>query len=183
MAQRCDPSGLVELVRRGDVAALDAMTRCYGERLLAVGRRACRSEEEAEDAVQDALLAAGEHLTDFRADGSLEGWLVRMVANACSRMRRGRKNDPALHTTEAPLATRDPDPATAAERGELALALGNALLALSPQDRTILLLAEAEDWTAPEIATALQMTPGSVRTRLSRARARLREALPEWAGA
>jgi RNA polymerase sigma-70 factor (ECF subfamily) len=172
------------MVKAGDVDALERITRCYGERLLAVGRRQCRDDDRAQDAVQDALLAAGEHLEDFRGDGSLEGWLVRMVANACHRMRRGRKNDPKLHSVleeyDSPPAA-DASPEEGALRGELAVALGDALLRLEPRDRALLLLADGEGWKGPELAESLNMTPGSLRTRLSRARKRLRDELePVW---
>jgi len=174
----CDPSEMIKLVKAGDIFALDRMTRCYGERLLSVGRRYCKSEEDAKDAVQDALLSAGTHLTQFRGEGSLEGWLIRMVANACHKMRRGRKNDSSLHSTEVPLIANDANaPDLLAGRSELAEAIGAAMLALAPQDRMILLLAEAEDWTGPQIAEELKMTSGAVRTRLSRARAKMREEL------
>lgn len=173
----CEPGKLVELVRAGDIEALDRITRCHGDRLLAVGRRYCRNESEAEDAVQDALLSAGRNLTSFRADGSLEGWLVRMVANACHHMRRGRKNNPSLHDAEAVLTSAEASPEAAAMTGELAAALGEALSELKPMDRTIVLLAEGEGWTGPEIGEKLGMTAGAVRVRLTRARATLREAL------
>jgi RNA polymerase sigma-70 factor (ECF subfamily) len=173
----CDPRELIRLARANDPQALDRATRCHGERLLAVGRRYCRTSDEAHDAVQDALLAAGEHLDQFRGEGSVEGWLVRMVTHACSRMRRGRKNAPALHDTEVVLASAAEGPEALVGRGEVAIALGRALTALAPRDRTILLLAETEDWTAPEIAERLAMSPGAVRTRLSRARARVRQEL------
>src|SRR5690349_17543769 len=78
----CDPDRLTALVRNGDPAALDHITRCYGERLLAAGRRHCRTSDEAEDAVQDALVTASTQLDSFRGEGSLEGWLVRIVASA-----------------------------------------------------------------------------------------------------
>jgi len=180
----CDPSELVRMVKAGELEALDRMTRCYGERLLSAGRKHCRDEDRARDAVQDALLSAGEHLQDFRGDGSLEGWLVRMVANACHRMRRGRKNDPQWHTVldefGAPPAE-DGSPEEGAMRGELAVALGDALLRLEPKDRALLLLSDGEGWKAPELAESLEMTPGALRTRLSRARKRLREELePVW---
>lgn len=165
------------MAKNGDLAALDRMSRCYGERLMAMGRRYCRSEEEARDAVQDTWLAAREHLADFRGDGSLEGWLVRMVANACQHMRRGRKNDPSLHQRDLELRAQDHSPEGLAARGELAQALGQALLTLEARDRTILLLAEAEGWTGPQIAEAMGTTPGAVRTRLTRARARLKAQL------
>jgi RNA polymerase sigma-70 factor (ECF subfamily) len=161
----CDSGKLVALMRSGDMEALDRITRCFGERLLGVGRRYCRSEEEAQDAVQDAMVSAGEHLRDFRGEGTVEGWLVRMVANACHRMRRGRKNDPTLHD--------------ALEFGQMSEILGQVLDELPALDRVIVMLAEAEDWTGPEIADKLGMTPGAVRTRLSRARTRVRSAMQE----
>lgn len=173
----CDPDKMIALMRAGDIQALDHMTRCFGRRLLEVGRRYCRTESEAEDAMQDALLAAGNHLQDFRGEGSIEGWLVRMVTNACHHLRRGRKNDPTLHDAGAVLMSPNSSPEDSAQAGQLAMALGSALLSLTPDDRTIVMLAEAEGWTGPEIAAKLELSPGAVRVRLSRARAKLREKL------
>jgi RNA polymerase sigma-70 factor (ECF subfamily) len=176
-SQYCDTQKLIEMMRANDLEALDRMTRCFGRRLLDVGRRYCRTEAEAEDAMQDALLSAGKHLQDFRGEGSVEGWLVRMVANACHHLRRGRKNDPTLHDVSYVLTTEKSTPEDSAQAGELSQALGKALLALQPQDRTIVLLAEAEGWTGPEIAERVGLSAGAVRVRLSRARAKLREIL------
>lgn len=173
----CDPVKLAELVKRGDVEALDRMTRCYGERLLRAGRRHCRSCAEAEDAVQDALLIAASELGQFRGEGSVEGWLIRIVATACRRIGRGRKNDVALHDPEAdPVDGRD-SPEIFAARRELGKLLDEALLALSPEDRLILLLAEVEGRTGEEIAQETGLSHGTVRTRLTRLRARLRTVL------
>jgi RNA polymerase sigma-70 factor (ECF subfamily) len=97
----CRPDELVARMRAGDLDVLDALSRCYGARLLQVGQRRCRDADQAQDAVQDALLSAGEHLSDFRGEGSVEGWLVRLVTNACHRMRRGQKNNPALEGCNA----------------------------------------------------------------------------------
>ncbi len=176
----CDPDELVQLMRNGDLAALERMTHCYGERLLAVGRRYCRDEEEAKDAVQDAILAAGMNLAKFRGDGSVEGWLVRMVANSCRRMRRGQKNSAALHVEfdERTHARERPEsPEDDAVRGEFLRLLGDAFLHIQHHDRVLILLADAEGWKASEIAAEFDMTPAAVRTRLSRARRRLREHL------
>jgi RNA polymerase sigma-70 factor (ECF subfamily) len=127
--------------------------------------------------MQDALLSAGKHLQNFRGEGSIEGWLVRMVANACHHIRRGRKNDPTLHDVSTVLTAGSASPEDTAQAGELSTALGEALLSLSPEDRTIVLLAEGEGWTGPEIAERTELSPGAVRVRLSRARAKLREYL------
>jgi RNA polymerase sigma-70 factor (ECF subfamily) len=173
----CDADQLIALAKAGDLTALDRITRCFGDRLLGVARQRCRNEEDAQDAVQDALLSAGHHLRAFRGDGSLEGWLVRMVAHACSHMRRGRKNDPALHSTEVELPSRGESPEAAAARGQVGEVLVRALLALSPEDRAVLILAEGEGFTGPEIAARLGLTAGAVRTRLTRIRQRLRQTL------
>lgn len=178
----CDPHKIALLVRSGDLEAVDRLTRCFGDRLIAVGRARCATSTDAEDAVQDALLAASEHLGDFRGEGSVEGWLVRMVVNACHRMRRGRKNDPALHDVQATLVGERAGPDELAGRGQVALALGRALEGLPPKDRAILLMAEVEDWKGPEIAEELGMTPGAVRSRLSRARGRVRAELVDLVG-
>lgn len=175
----CHPDLIVRLVRAGDLAALDRISRCYGAHLHAVGRRVCRDDERARDAVQEALLAAGQKLDQFRGDGSVEGWLVRMVANACRTWRRGRKDDPAWN---APLDDAQPAcggelPDEAAARSELGGALRDALLALSPLDRAVLLLTEVDGWRPSEVARRLDLSPESVRARLSRMRRRLRARL------
>ena len=178
----CNADELIALVRAGDREALDRMTRCYGAKLMAVGRKQCSDSERARDAVQDALVSAAEHLTDFRGDGSLEGWLVRMVTNACRQMQRGRKNNPALHTEFADEdSSIEPDPEQSTAQARLAQSLDAALQTLAPDDRALVLLADVNGWRGPEIAEAMEMTAGQVRTRLSRARRRLRDELgPIW---
>ena len=173
----CNPTTLMRLFQAGSPEALDRITRCYGERLLAAGRRHCRTPDEAQDAVQDALLAAASRGDSFRAEGSLEGWLVRIVANACHRLARGRKNDPARHDSQVVLRGTQPSPYDLSCRGQLSQRLQAALLELSPTDRLVLVLAEIEEWSAPEIAAEIGISAGAVRTRLSRLRARMRDTL------
>lgn len=182
----CGPERLMGLVRAAtsdsshgaSAAALDQITRCYSDRLLQAGRRHCRTGEEAEDAVQDALMTAAAKLPSLRRDASLEGWLVRVVASACRRLARGRKNAAALHDSDEELAATD-DPENDAARRQLAEALDRVLLSLGPEDRSLLLLSELEDFSAAEIGLQLGLSAGAVRTRLSRLRERL---LPELNG-
>lgn len=173
----CSAKNLIRMVQEGSPEALDRLTRCYGARLLSAGVRHCRTKEEAEDAVQDALLIAHQKGSTFRGEGNLEGWLIRIVARACRRMSRGQKNDVSTHDAEVELATREPSPVDLTCRGETGRALQRALLDLSPTDRMILLLSGVEEWTAPEIAGEMGLTPGAVRTRLSRLRDKVAEAL------
>ena len=171
----CNPQVLVRLAQAGGSEALDRLTRCYGDRLFRAGQRYCRTRAEAEDAVQDTWAWATQHLEDFRGEGSLEGWLVRIVASACRRQARGYKN--AAHENEVELVSAGPSPLDASRAREIAENLQAALLALSEADRAIVLLAEVEDWTAGEIASELGLSEAGVRQRLSRARARLRQAI------
>ena len=174
----CDLDELGQLVLAGDIAALDRMSRCFGDRMLAVGRRHCGDDERAKDAVQDAIVAAGTHLTDFRGDGSLEGWLIRIVARNGARQHRGKKHDPRLHEA---LGDDLAVPAVDAERAELRRRLDDAIRELDPRDRALIMLADAEGWTAPEIATHVGMTAEAVRTRLSRAHKKLLDLLGDLA--
>jgi RNA polymerase sigma-70 factor, ECF subfamily len=175
----CSPERLMQLVRAGSGHALDQITRCYSQRLLEAGRRHCRTGAEAEDAVQDALLLAAEHLTELHDDSKLERWLVKVVASACRRIGRGRRNDAGLHDSEpdeTPGRSED-DPEAELARRELGQLLERELLLLTPRDRSILLLAELEDFSAAAIGAELGMTEGAVRTQLSRLRARVASAL------
>lgn len=177
---RCDPTRLVELVKAGDGSALDDITRCYRARLLAAGKRHCRTSSEAEDAVQDALLFAATEPGAFRGDGSLEGYLTRVVARACRRLSRGLKNDVGSHDSDVELPTAERSPESRAAEQQLGAALDELLLALSATDRAVLLLAELEDYTANEIGAELGLSPGAVRTRLTRLRQRLRRDLARF---
>jgi RNA polymerase sigma-70 factor (ECF subfamily) len=168
----------MQLVRDGQPDALDRITRCYSDRLLEAGRRHCRTGTEAEDAVQDALVTAAQHLPELRDDAKLEGWLVKVVASACRRIGRGRKNDSGLHDAEAePAGVSDSDPEAELARRELGQLLERELLALAPRDRSILLLAELDDFSAAQIGAELHMSEGAVRTQLSRLRGRMALAL------
>jgi len=188
---QCKPEEIVRLVRAGDREALDRVTRCYGRHLLAVGRRVCGDAESARDAVQDALLTAGQRLDQFRGEGTVEGWLVRMVANACRTRRRGRKNQadwnrPLDGAAAAPATGAAPDDDAA--RAELDAALSAALATLSATDRAIVLLTQLDGWSAAEVARALDLSgEEAVRARLSRARRALRAQLaaiwPDWSAA
>lgn len=162
------------LMQAGDLRALDHLARAYGDRLLAVARRRCDLREDAEDAVQQALLAASTSMTGFRGEGSPLAWLSTLVARTCYRMNRK-----AARTTEVDeLPCTCDDPAVVAERRELGAILGEALMSLSRTDRLAFLLS-VEGVTSVEIAEQFSLTHDAVRSRLKRARKILREALKE----
>ena len=177
MIKNCDNKKLLSLIQAGDPHVIDAAIRCFGADLVAVARARCRTRSEAEDVLQTALTSATENIKQFRGDGSFAGWLTRMVINACHRSMRGQKNDWSRHDTDVDLMTPSPSPEDDASAKELAEHLARALLRLNARDQLIVLLSGIEGWTAPEIAAELEITPDTARTRLSRARRKLREQL------
>lgn len=164
----------------GDVDALDALARAYGPRLLAVARRCCRSPDDAEDAVQQALVSASSSMRGYRGDGSPAAWLSTLVARACFRMNRAVHQDPARTVHEdvdVPCAA-CADAEDLAARREIGDRIGAALMTLPRVDRLAFLLA-AEGASSDEIAARFGTTSDAVRSRLKRARKRLRALLSE----
>jgi RNA polymerase sigma-70 factor, ECF subfamily len=149
----------------------------HGARLLAVARRACRSRDDAEDAVQQALVYASNSMRGFRGEGDPVAWLATLVARSCYRMNRAAHADPARTTTldhDVPCTCDDPE--EHARTRELGARLGDALMTLTRVDRLMFLLA-ADGWTTDEIAAHFALTGDAVRSRMKRSRKILRAAL------
>jgi RNA polymerase sigma-70 factor (ECF subfamily) len=160
---------LLELMQRGDVRALDVLAREYGKRLLSVARRQCHLAADAEDAVQQALLAASSSMRSFRGEATPLAWLSTLVVRNCYRMNaRAERHEPEA---EVPCTCAD-----SAESRQLSDRLGDALMKLSRTDRLAFLLS-VEGFTSVEIAERFALTSDAVRGRLKRARKILREEL------
>ncbi|MBL9039526.1 MAG: RNA polymerase sigma factor [Archangium sp.] len=163
---------LLALMQAGDMLALDGLARTYGTRLLAVARRQCHLPADAEDAVQQALLAASTSMTGIRGDGSPLAWLSALVARTCSRLNRAA---PGAQQPHDDVPCDCDDPLVIAERKELAGTLSEALMSLPRTDRLLFLLA-AEGFNSVEIAAQFELSHDAVRSRLKRARKQLRAA-------
>jgi RNA polymerase sigma-70 factor (ECF subfamily) len=168
-ADEPDLGALLALMQAGDLRALDQLVRAYGRRLLAVARRRCRRAADAEDAVQQALLAASSAMTSYRGEGSPLAWLATLVSRSCYRLNEGLA--PPAEAGDRPCGCEDPE--RVAERAELGVRLGGALMRLSRTDRLAFVLA-AEGFTSGEIAERFGLSADGVRSRLKRSRKRLR---------
>jgi RNA polymerase sigma-70 factor, ECF subfamily len=173
-----DADTLVQQMRAGDLAALDGIARRYGARLIGIALRCCRSREEAEDAVQDTLLQAGQGLQAWHGEGDPMAWLGTMVSNRCRRLRRARRDDHRLHEPldEQRCRLSAPSPEARASTRELAAAVGGALESLERTDQLLVILA-AEGWTGPELAAEFDLEAPAIRQRLHRARRHLTKRL------
>lgn len=140
--------------------------------LLRYAAAACKNPAEAEDLAQEVFLKALQHCDTFEDLGPSQrrAWLYRALKNAlCDRYRRSLVENQYLQTLEEDALYQEPG----MEAAENALLLAR----LSPQDRAIFTLRYLEDYTAPEIGALLNIPSGTVRSRLSRCRAQLKEQL------
>jgi RNA polymerase sigma-70 factor, ECF subfamily len=142
------------------------------------GMRMCRNAHDADDALQDTLLAIATHLAEFEGRSSLTSWVFALTRTSCARRRRGLKNQPPAEDERAEhRADGRPSPEERAASNELTIALNRALGDLSDEHREVIMARDIEGLTAPEAAEALGITVDALKSRLHRARAALRLAL------
>ena len=173
---------LIEQARTGDVPAYEELVRRYESLAFRTAYLIVADADEARDAAQDGFLRAYGALRGFRAGSEFRPWLLRIVANAARNRRRSsnRRVSLALRAAvEAPADGRVPSPeATVLAAERRALLLG-AIERLSLEDRDVIVMRWFGELTEAEMAAALDCPRGTVKSRLSRAMARLRVGLPE----
>ena len=170
---------LISQIREGDRDALDTLLRRHSARIFRFGMRMCRDPDDAQEVLQETMLAVSRSADQFRGDASFSSWLFTLVRNACARNRRKRVGEPdAVESLDvvAPTPGRE-DPDADLERKQLAQALEVAIGQLPPMYREVLLLRDVEGLSAKETAAALQLSVAAVKSRLHRARLDLRERL------
>jgi len=177
-----DPPGLLERLRAGDPRAFEELVIAYQHRVFGVALRMLGSRAEAEEIAQEVFLRAHRAVADFRGDARLGTWLYAIASRLClnrlaSPDRRLARGDEVLADVAAPT----PDAAAAAERAELDAALRAAIAELPEDRRLVLVLRDIEGLSYEEIAEALALEPGTVRSRLHRARLQLKEKLERFA--
>jgi len=177
-----DPPGLLERLRAGEPRAFEELVTVYQHRVFGVALRMLGSRAEAEEIAQEVFLRAYRAVADFRGDARLGTWLYGIASRLClnrlaSPDRRVARGDAVL--ADVPAST--PDAAAAAERAELDAALRAAIAGLPEDRRLVLVLRDVEGLSYEEIANALDLDPGTVRSRLHRARLQLKEKLERFA--
>jgi RNA polymerase sigma-70 factor, ECF subfamily len=176
----------VDSITPHDPAAFEQLMRQYNRRLYRLARAALRDDAEAEDALQDAYLAAYRSIDRFRGESTLSTWLSRLVLNECfSRLRRGARRQKVIPmvspTTEMETV---PEAESAAPDRVLARSQMRALLerkldTLPEAFRLVFVLRSVEELSVEETAQTLGIPEATVRSRYFRAKALLREALEQ----
>jgi RNA polymerase sigma-70 factor (ECF subfamily) len=163
------------------------LTGRYNQRLFRMARAIVGEDAEAEDVVQEAWVRALEGLDNFRGESAFATWLTRILINeAYGRVRRRKPSvdftveaEPAIraHILKFPAASSRPDPETTVADKQMRLMLERAIDALPEPFRVIFIARVVEEMSVEETATLFGLKPETVKTRLHRARAKLREAL------
>ena len=171
--------------QQGDQEAYGALIDAYQGMVFGVALSITHNYSDSEDVVQEAFLRAYQALGQYRGP-SFKSWLMRIVTNCCYDQLRLRQRQ-SRTLIKAQLAT-DPVPGDSfahqaespeayAERQDLARAIQAGIRALPPVQRTALVLCDVAGMSYREIARATRTSPGTVKSRISRARARLRDHL------
>jgi RNA polymerase sigma-70 factor (ECF subfamily) len=154
----------------GDRFAFAELARRHTERLRAVALRVLRDREEAADAVQEALLAAHRAAPRFRGDCPVDGWLHRIVLNACrSRLRYARRRPTVPLPVGGPREPSEHPQAGLTDR----MTVWDALATLTLTQRLAVVLVDVQGYPVAEAATILGVPAGTVKSRCFRGRARL----------
>jgi RNA polymerase sigma-70 factor (ECF subfamily) len=163
--------------------------RRYNGKLFRIARAILRDDAEAEDALQDAYLHAYRKIGEYRADAKLGTWLTRIAINqALMRLRKQKRERVVVPFASRSASSLEPyerdfaddrtePPPAATLRAEIRRILERRIEELPVAFRTVFIMREVEDMSVQETADCLALPPATVRTRLFRARALLREAL------
>jgi RNA polymerase sigma-70 factor (ECF subfamily) len=176
MTEASGHASVLERARDGEPAALEQLVRTYHDRVYRFGLRACRDGFDADDAVQEAFSKLARR-PDVMADPGVLSWLMSVVRNTCMRLlrpflRERRSLGERAELEEVPSSELAPD--VALERFRLVHAVHEAIAALEPEAREVLLLRDVEGLTSEEAASALGIGEGAMKSRLHRARSAVR---------
>ncbi len=180
-----DEPGLIRAAQRGNLDAFNELVLTYQHRVYNLAFRIMSDPAAAADATQETLIAAYQKLGTFRG-GSFPAWLLRIVANRCYDELRRHKRRPATSWDDLGeveeeanplLVDGGESPEESVERWELTHVLQQAITALPPDQRVVLVLSDIEGLDYASIAATVDVPVGTVKSRLSRARASLRDLL------
>ena len=177
---------LLRLHVQGDSEAFGVLFVRHRERLWSVALRTLGDQEEAADALQDAMISAFRRAGDFRGDSAVTTWLHRIVVNACLDRIRRRAARPAASGMDEQTLDVLAQGSALADPGidkDTALDVLAALATLGPDQRAALVLVDMLGYPVADTAEILGISPGTVKSRCARGRARLLPLLAHLRGA
>lgn len=182
---------LVAAAKAGDLSAFEALVNRYERKIFRLGQNITQNREDAEDVMQEAFLKAFEHLPEFQGNSRFYTWLVRIAVNqALMKLRKRRPNEFSLDDeieTDEDLLPREvedwgPTPEQRYQQTELHDILSTVISELDPPFRMVFQLRDLENLSTEETAEALGLSVPAVKSRLLRARLKLRQKLDRYFG-
>jgi RNA polymerase sigma-70 factor, ECF subfamily len=184
-----DEPALVAAAQAGDISAFETLVGRYERKIFRLTQNITQNREDAEDAMQEAFLKAFEHLQEFQGNSRFYTWLVRIAVNqALMKLRKRRPNqvslDEDIDTGEEtiPREVEDwgPSPEDRYEQRELSGILNGVISELDPSFRIVFQLRDIEELSTEETAEMLGLSVPAVKSRLLRARLKLRQKLNRY---
>lgn len=179
---------LVQASKQGDIEAFNQLVHMYEGRVYGLACRMLGDRDAAADVAQETFISAYRALNRFR-DGSFIAWLLRIATNACYDVLRKQQRRPTtsidqlLAGDEVRTPRQFADPAPGLDERMLTQELGEeiqaGLMTLPADQRAVLILCDIQNYSYEEVSTATDTNLGTVKSRLSRARAKLRDYLRE----
>src|SRR5438270_3391084 len=179
-ARLSDPI-LVKRAKDGDAKALEALCERHALRVEGLARHLLRDPEDARDAAQESLAKLCARIRQFRGESQFSTWLHRLVVNTCRDVAERKRARPWEELIEDRRVSTEPDPASAAEAGELRAELCAELAGLPAAQAQVLVLKDALGFSFEEISSASGMPVGTAKCYAHRGRNRLRDRLGEVA--
>ena len=179
-----DEASLIADAQKGKIDAFNELVLTYQQQVYNLAYRIMGDPASAADATQDAFISAYQSLSRFRG-GSFKSYLLRIVSNRCYDELRRRKRRPATSFEDVEidedanpmLANGGEDPEEYTERQEMADVLQAGIETLPPDQRVTLVLSDVQGMSYEEIAEVTEVALGTVKSRLARARSKLRDYL------
>jgi RNA polymerase sigma-70 factor (ECF subfamily) len=171
-------SELVDRARLGEEAAFDEIVERYAKRLFSVAFSLLGNRSDAEDVVQETFLGAVAGIGKYEGRASLKTWLIRILVNQVSKVRRGRSlrmHQPLPADESEKLADNSGRAGSTATNVERKTDVSAMLMTLDDEFREVLVLRELEGLSYDQIATVLRIPRGTVESRLYRARKKIQE--------
>ncbi len=186
-----DEQALITDALHGDIDAFNRLVLAYQDLAFNVAYRMLTDEDLAADAVQNAFISAYKNLRAYRG-GSFKAWVLRMVTNGCYDELRRQKRRPTVPLDPVSredgdeldsaewLRSDDPQPEDAFDQAELEHALQHCLEALPADFRAVVVLVDVQGLDYEEVSHSVQTPLGTVKSRLARARLKMRDCLQQF---
>ena len=190
MVVKDDEAALVAAAKAGDATAFTELVGRYERKIFRLAQNITQNREDAEDAMQEAFLKSYQHLQEFQGDSRFYTWLVRITVNeALMKLRKRRLNqvsiDEPVQGEEEDYMPREiedwgPSPEQRYAQTELAGILSGVIEKLEEEYRIVFVLRDVEELSTEETAELLNLSVPAVKSRLLRARLKLREKLNRY---